>query len=140
MSMNVVRFGISIPPKLLEKFDEIIKEKGYTNRSEAIRDLIRDLIVKEELKKSEKEGIGVLSIVYEHHKSHVLEKIIEAQHENEKNIVSTLHIHLDKENCMEVIIIRGKIMDVKKIADKIISIKGVKHGKLIMSTATESLA
>ncbi len=138
--MNVVRFGISIPPKLLEKFDEIIKEKGYTNRSEAIRDLIRDLIVKEELKKSEKEGIGVLSIVYEHHKSHVLEKIIEAQHENEKNIVSTLHIHLDKENCMEVIIIRGKIMDVKKIADKIISIKGVKHGKLIMSTATESLA
>ncbi len=138
--MNVVRFGISIPPKLLEKFDEIIKEKGYTNRSEAIRDLIRDLIVKEELKKSEKEGIGVLSIVYEHHKSHILEKIIEVQHEHEKNIVSTLHIHLDKENCMEVIIIRGKIIDVKKIADKIISIKGVKHGKLIMSTATESLA
>ncbi len=138
--MNVVRFGISIPPKLLEKFDKIIKEKGYTNRSEAIRDLIRDLIVREELKKSEKEGIGILSIVYEHHKSNVLEKIIDAQHKHEKNIVSTLHIHLDRENCMEVIIIRGKITDVKRIADKIISIKGVKHGKLIMSTATESLA
>ena len=105
---KVIRFGVSINPKLLERFDNIIKEKGYTNRSEAIRDLIRDFLVAEEWKTSDEETVGTLTIVYDHEIRGVSDKLTDIQHRYCKNIISTLHVHLDKHNCMEVLVLKGK--------------------------------
>ena len=136
---KVVRFGISINPKLLERFDAIIQEKGYTNRSEAIRDLIRDFLVAEEWKASDEETVGTLTLVYDHEIRGISDKLTDLQHKYHKNIISTLHVHLDEHNCMEVLILRGKAKNIKKIADTLISARGVKHGKLVTSTTGKHL-
>ena len=136
---KVIRFGVSINPKLLERFDNIIKEKGYTNRSEAIRDLIRDFLVAEEWKTSDEETVGTLTIVYDHEIRGVSDKLTDIQHRYCKNIISTLHVHLDKHNCMEVLVLKGKAKDIKKIADILTSARGVKHGKFVTSTTGKHL-
>lgn len=136
---KVVRFGISINPKLLERFDAIIHEKGYTNRSEAIRDLIRDFLVAEEWRASDEETVGALTLVYDHEIRGISDKLTDLQHKYHKNIISTLHVHLDEHNCMEVLILRGKAKEIKKIADMLISARGVKHGKLVTSTTGKHL-
>ncbi len=136
---ELARFGVSISSELLEKFDELIKTKGYTNRSEAIRDLIRDCLVEHEWEE-DVETIGTVTIVYNHHMRELSESLIALQHEYHSLIVSSMHVHIDEHNCLEVVIIKGKGSIVKEIADKLISTKGVKHGKLTMTTTGIGLA
>ncbi len=128
------RFGISLPPDLLEKFDEKIDEKMYTNRSEAIRDLIRDYLVEDKWESPEGEVVGALTLIYDHEQRRISDKLTDLQHKDYAHIISTMHIHLDEHNCMETMAIKGEAEQVKKISDKLISTKGVKHGKLVMTS------
>ena len=130
---KLVRFGVSMPEHLLEHFDKIITTKGYTNRSEAIRDMIRDTIVEHEWMEG-KEVVGVITLVYDHHKKGVMEKLTDLQHIHHENIASSTHIHLDHENCLEVVVVKGKPPAIKELADNMIALKGVKHGKLVVTS------
>ncbi|MFA5879177.1 MAG: nickel-responsive transcriptional regulator NikR [Candidatus Margulisiibacteriota bacterium] len=132
------RFGVSISESLLQKLDQLTLEKGYANRSEAIRDLIREKSVEEEWD-LEKPVIGTVTLVYNHHARELDEKLNNLQHLHYQEIISTMHIHLDMHNCLEVLVIKGLGKNVKKIADKLIATKGVKHGKLIMTTTGENI-
>ena len=136
---EIVRFGVSIPQDLLAKFDAIIERKGYTNRSEAIRDLIRGFIVRSEWEAENAEVAGTITIVYSHSEGEILDKLIDFQHNYIGEIISSLHVHMVEDNCLEVIVVKGKAKKVKEIAEKLISLKGVKHGKLVMTTTGKSL-
>lgn len=136
---NTVRFGISLDEKLLESFDQLIEEKSYMNRSEAIRDLIRASLVENRISSEDAEVVGTVTLVYNHHVRDLSDKLTEHQHAHHDRIISALHIHLDAHNCLEVLVVRGLTRDVKKIADELIGVKGVKHGKLVMTTAGEGL-
>ncbi len=137
--MKIVRFGVSIPQDLLAKFDKIIEEKGYTNRSEAIRDLIRDFIVRYEWEAGDEEVAGTITIVYNHDEAEVVKELLDLQHDYINEVVSSLHVHMDKHNCLEVVVVKGKATRIKKIAERLISLKGVKHGKLVMTTTGREL-
>jgi CopG family nickel-responsive transcriptional regulator len=123
----------------LESFDRLIKNKGYMNRSEAIRDLIRASLVELKWEGGEEETVGTVTLVYDHHVRDLSDKLTEQQHANHDKVISALHVHLDAHNCLEVLVVRGKARDVKKIADELIRVKGVKHGKLVMTTTGEEL-
>jgi CopG family nickel-responsive transcriptional regulator len=129
------RIGVAIDSELLKKFDELISRRGYTNRSEAFRDLIRDQLVEETWEKPDRKVVGTVSIVYDHHVRLLNEKLTAVQHEQFHHVLSTLHVHLDHDHCLEVLIVRGKASEVKKIADTLISTKGVKHGRLTITTS-----
>lgn len=133
------RFGVSIPDELLAKLDKLAKKKGYNNRSEAIRDLIRDRFVDEEWAQDNCEVVGTVTLAYNHHAHDLADKLADLQHSYFKNIVSTTHIHLDEHNCLEVLVVRGKSSRVKEIADQLIATKGVKHGKLVMTSTGKKL-
>ncbi|RKY00291.1 nickel-responsive transcriptional regulator NikR [Candidatus Poribacteria bacterium] len=137
--MGIIRFGVSMDEKLLKRFDELIRRKGYKNRSEAIRDLMRDYIVEQEWAEDE-EMVGTITLVYDHNVREISDRLTDMQHEHYKSILSTLHIHLDKDNCLEVLVVRGKASYIKRLAEKLISTRGVKHGRLIMTTAGRELA
>lgn len=137
---ETIRFGISIDEKLLDSFDRLIEEKGYVNRSEAIRDLIRKAIVEQKCEEGEEETVGTVTLIYNHHVRDLADKLTEQQHAHHHQIVSALHVHLDAHNCLEVLVVRGKARDVKKIADELIGVKGVKHGRLVMTTTGMELA
>jgi CopG family transcriptional regulator, nickel-responsive regulator len=128
---ETVRFGISMDENLLESFDKLIEQKGYANRSEAIRDLIRAAQVELEWEEGEKEAVGTVTLVYNHHVRDLSDKLTEQQHSH--------HVHLDAHNCLEVLVVRGKAHEVRKIADELIGVKGVKHGKLVMTSTGEGL-
>ena len=130
------RIGVAIDSELLERFDQLIATRGYTNRSEAFRDMIRDELVETTWEKPESEVVGTVTLVYDHHVRLLNEKLTDLQHDHFHNILSTLHVHLDHDNCLEVLVVRGKAMQVKKLADILISTKGVKHGRLTI-TGTE---
>ncbi|TFH41243.1 MAG: nickel-responsive transcriptional regulator NikR [Chrysiogenales bacterium] len=134
---NVVRFGVSIEENLLKRFDNLISQKGYVNRSEAIRDLIRGMLVSEEIENPETESIGTLTLVYSHDARELSDKLNEIQHHHHKIIISATHVHLDEHNCLEVLILRGRAKDVRMISDRLLSVKHVRHGKLTM-TATDT--
>ena len=135
---GLIRFGISLDSKLSEKFDERIKHKAYTNRSEAIRDLIRqDLVQQEWLEGSE--VAGAVTLIYNHHKRQLLNKITDIQHDFQKVIISAQHIHLDHHNCLEIIAVKGNPTEVEKLAAKLKAVKGVKHSTLSMSTTGKAL-
>lgn len=136
---ELTRFGISIDTKLLKQFDRLIATKGIANRSEAIRDLIRAALVETEWETSDAETVGTVTLVYDHHTRDLGEKLDHLQHEHHDAIVSTVHVHLDHHNCLEVLVVRGKSGDIKKIADMLIGTKGVKHGKLTMTTTGKEL-
>jgi len=136
---NTVRFGISLDEKLLANFDELIKQKSYMNRSEAIRDLIRASLVEERLGAEDQAAVGTVTLVYNHHVRDLSDKLTEHQHSHHDQIISTLHVHLDAHNCLEVLIIRASVRDIKQIANELISVKGVKHGKLVLTTIAEDL-
>lgn len=136
---NTVRFGISLDEKLLESFDSLIEQKSYMNRSEAIRDLIRASLVEERLGSENLEAVGTVTLVYNHHVRDLADKLTEHQHSHHEQIVSSVHVHLDAHNCLEVLIIRGEVRAIKKIANELIGVKGVKHGKLVMTTTGEDL-
>ncbi|WGI17248.1 nickel-responsive transcriptional regulator NikR [Methanonatronarchaeum sp. AMET-Sl] len=134
---DTMRIGVSIDSKLLEKFDDKIEEKMYANRSEAIRDLIRDFLVTDELEYSNEEVIGSLTLVYSHDTRGISDKLNQLQHEDFTNVLSSVHLHLNEDNCMEIVAIQGNSDKIKEIADKLISSKGVKHGKLVMTSYNE---
>lgn len=136
---NIVRFGVSLDEKLLTKFDTHISEKGYMNRSEAIRDLIRDVLVVQQIEKPDVEAFGTLTIIYNHHHGDISDKLNNLQHDYFQNIVSTTHIHLDAHNCLEVLILKGKAGLLKSLADMILSIKNVKHGKFVIASTETDL-
>lgn len=136
---EIVRFGISIKDDLLLRFDDLIAEKGYVNRSEAIRDLIRNALVERDLSNEKEEAIGTISMVYDHHTRDLADKLTEHQHSHHKEIISALHVHLDHHHCLEVVIAKGVACDIKRLADELIGTKGVKHGKLMMTTTSKGL-
>lgn len=137
--MAIFRFGISLEKALIERFDNLIKKKSYANRSEAIRDLIRDSLVTEEWETSKAETVGTITLVYSHDTRELTDNLTDLQHHSHNSIISSMHIHLDEHNCLEVIVVRGKAKDIKAIADKLIGTKGVKHGKLTVTTTGKHL-
>ncbi len=133
MDEELKRFGVSMDAALLERFDRYIRDHGYTNRSEAIRDLIRRALVDEEWAE-DRETVGAINIVYDHHVPDLSRKLNDYQHQFEGNVISSMHVHLDHDNCMEVIVAKGKANQIKALADKMTASRGVLHGKLIGST------
>ena len=136
---RVKRFGVSVEDELLKKFDLLIHKIGYKNRSEAIRDLIRERLVTEEWGEEDKETVGILGLVYDHEIRELTEILTSIQHKHIDLIVSSTHIHLDHHNCLEVIIFKGKGSLIKKTADELLSTRSVKHGKLLMTTTGKDL-
>jgi len=133
---KITRFGVSIEPNLLTKFDKIVKKRGYTNRSEAIRDLVRRDIIREESKDPNAKSIGTLTMIYDHHTGNLTNKLLNLQHDHTKEIMSTTHIHIDHNNCLEVLVLKGRIGKIQKLADNIKSLKGIKHGELVMTKSS----
>jgi CopG family nickel-responsive transcriptional regulator len=132
---NVTRIGVSLPPGLLKKFDQMIENMGYANRSEAIRDSIREYLLKNELKEEKGEKVGVVSLIYDHDVRGVNDVLIELQHKYHRIIQSTTHLHLDEHNCMELIIVRGDAKKIKEIRDRLTAVRGVKHSDLLLTTS-----
>jgi CopG family transcriptional regulator, nickel-responsive regulator len=135
---ELVRFGVSLEKKLLEKFDNFIRERNYTNRSEAFRDMIRQELIKKEWTEGE-DIAGAITLIYDHHRKDLLNKITDIQHNFQKLIISTQHIHLDHDNCLEIVAVRGNPVEVQRLADTLKSIKGVKHGTLNMSSTGKGI-
>lgn len=131
---QLIRTGISLEKDLLERFDRMIEQKGYGNRSEAIRDLVRDHFVAEDVA-ANKSVVGTLTLVYDHHQPKLSEQLIEAQHSYRGKVLATTHVHLDHHNCLEVIILSGRGREVQKFADRLLSLRGVQHGKLVLTSA-----
>lgn len=132
------RFSISLDEALLKIFDKHIKARNYSTRSEAIRDLIRQAFVKEEWE-SDKPVMGVISLVYDHHQPKLQEKVTIIQHDFHHQIVSTTHVHMDHDNCLEVIIVRGKARAVQELADRLAALRGVRNANLSMSSTGQEL-
>jgi CopG family transcriptional regulator, nickel-responsive regulator len=133
------RIGVAIDSELLDSFDRLIARRGYTNRSEAFRDLIRDELVERAWESPESHVVGTVTLVYDHHVRLLNEKLTDLQHEYHRSILSTLHVHLDHDHCLEVLVVRGRAGEVRKIADALISTKGVKHGRLTITTSGTDL-
>jgi len=134
------RFGISMDAKLLARFDALMERKGYVNRSEAIRDLVRNALVEDQWSHGDEESVGTVTLVYDHHVRDLADKLTEHQHVHHQSIISALHVHLDHDNCLEVLVVRGKASEVRRLADEIIGTKGVKHGKLVTTTTGKNLS
>ena len=135
---DVIRTGISLKKDLLERFDRVIRRKGYTNRSEAIRDLVRDFAVAEDISE-DKTVVGTRTLVYDHHQRNLTERLVESQHRSHGRVLVATHVHLDQHNCLEVIILKGRSSEVRHLADQLLSLKGVKHGRLVMTTPGKGL-
>jgi CopG family nickel-responsive transcriptional regulator len=135
------RIGVSLEDELLERFDALIAEKGYVNRSEAIRDLIRDALVQRAWSESSgrEERVAVVTLVYDHDSSSLAQKLAHIQHENHKAVVSALHVHMDEHNCLEVLVLRGRGRDVLAMGEGLASTKGVKYGKVVPATTGQDL-
>lgn len=131
---KTIRFGVSIDERLLNRYDDLIAAKGKVNRSESIRDLIRDVLVQDQWEHGEHEAVGTITLVYDHHIRDLSEKLTDHQHEHHKYIVSALHVHLDDQHCLEVVVVKGRPTVIKKLSDELIATKGVKHGKLVTTT------
>ena len=136
---DLSRIGVAIDSDLLRRFDGFIAEKGYENRSEAFRDLIRDRLVGSAVVAPDAFVVGTVTLIYDHHTRLLPEKLTDLQHENHHVIISTLHAHLDHDSCLEVVVFRGKSKDVQSLADRLISTKGVQHGRLVMSSPETTL-
>jgi CopG family nickel-responsive transcriptional regulator len=136
---KLVRFGVSLDHHLLDDFDREIARKNYTNRSEALRDLIRDNLVGQEWDE-DKETVGTITIVYDHHVHDLTDKLTDIQHHYHRLVLSAMHVHLDHDHCLEVLVVRGKGSQIRKVADTLIGTKGVKHGKLTATTTGKGLS
>lgn len=136
---HLARIGIAIDTGLLKKFDKLISRRGYSNRSEAFRDLIRDELVEQRWEEPEAEVVGTVTLVYDHHVRLLNERLTDLQHDHHESILSTLHVHLDHDNCLEVLVVRGQAARVKRIADELISTKGVKHGRLTITSSPRGI-
>lgn len=134
---EITRFGVSIGSALLSRFDDLIGSQGYTNRSEAIRDLVRDRLVEASWEQEDGNVVGVVAMVYDHDMRQVGERLTSIQHSSGEHVVSTLHVHLDEHDCLEVVVMRGSGSGVREMAHRLLSIKGVKHGRLLMTGLAE---
>lgn len=131
---ELIRFGVSMDGRLLARFDQLTAEKGYSNRSEAIRDLIRGELVEQSWEEDDEETVGTITLVYDHEMRDLTEKLIDYQHQVHGAVISSLHVHLDKHNCLEVLVVKGKGREIRKVAERLIGTRGVKHGKLVTTT------
>jgi CopG family nickel-responsive transcriptional regulator len=135
---SLVRTGISLDRQLLSRFDRIIEQKGYGSRSEAIRDLVREHSVRADVS-GNRVIVGTLTVLYDHHQPQLAERLIEAQHHYHGKVLATTHIHLDARNCLEVLIVKGRSAEVQHFADHLLSLRGVKHGKLVITSTGKHL-
>jgi CopG family nickel-responsive transcriptional regulator len=134
------RIGVAIDSDLLVRFDHFIAKQGYTNRSEAFRDLIRDRLVSATVDDPRARVVGTVTLIYDHHSRLLPEKLMNLQHDNHDLIVCTTHAHLDHDSCLEVVILRGESRRVQRLADMLIGTKGVQHGRLVMSSPKVGLS
>ena len=130
---KLMRIGVALDAGLLEKFDDLIHRRGYVNRSEAFRDLIRNELVEEAWKAPDTDVVGSVTLVYDHHVRMLNDKLLDLQHDYHESILSTLHVHLDHDNCLEILVVKGKASKIQEIANTLISTKGVKHGSFTIS-------
>ena len=135
--MDLERIGIAIETALLASFDKLIEKQGYANRSEAVRDLIREQLTEEKLKNPTGKAVAGIFLVYDHHATDLSRKLLELQHSHLLQTISATHIHLDHHNCLEVIILKGKVAELKNIADHLTSLKGVKLSRLNLMTTQQ---
>jgi CopG family transcriptional regulator, nickel-responsive regulator len=133
------RFTVSMPPQLVRQLDRMIHAKGFDNRSQAIADMIRNELVEYQEKSGAEEIAGTITLVYDHHKPNIQAELTSIQHDRHDVIISTVHVHLDHHNCLEVLVVRGKASIIRSIADSLITSKGVKHGKLTVTTTGKNL-
>ncbi|MBQ7585665.1 MAG: nickel-responsive transcriptional regulator NikR [Desulfovibrionaceae bacterium] len=136
---SLVRFGVSLEEEMLKRFDELCEKKSYSNRSEAIRDLIRKSLLDEKWENEAEYGAGTLTLVYDHHKNDLSRRLTDIQHEDYDIIVTTMHVHLDHDNCLEVLVLKGDAKRVCNLANKLISCKGVKHGEFCRTSIGKDL-
>jgi CopG family nickel-responsive transcriptional regulator len=142
MSMKkelAARFTVSLPPRLLQQLDAMVRAKGFDNRSQAVAEMIRDRLVDHFQESGDKEIAGTITLVYDHHKPHLQEELTDFQHDHHQAIISTLHVHLDHHNCLEVLVLRGQAATVKKMAERLLAVKGLKHGKLTVTSTGKDL-
>jgi CopG family transcriptional regulator, nickel-responsive regulator len=135
----VARFGVSLNRSLLRELDRLVRQKGHSNRSLAISEMIRDQLVEHYQDLADSEVVGTITLVYDHHRPTVQKTLTNLQHKHLHNIISTLHVHLDHDNCLEVLVVRGRAPILKKVADQLIAAKGIKHGKLTLTTTGKEL-
>ncbi len=131
---KLIRFGVSIEESLLSRFDDLILRTGGANRSEAVRDLIRARLVDDATADDASEAFGVLSIVYDHHQRELQDRLIGIQHDHTDRIISTTHVHIDHRNCLEIILLRGRVGSIRGMGDALSALKGVKHSRLTLTT------
>lgn len=137
---ELVRFGVAFDEELLARLDAHVEKTGYANRSELIRDLVRNTLVEEDLQTdAELEVNAALTIVFDHHVRELEDRLTNLQHDFHNHIVSTLHVHVSAHDCMEILVLRGKNSEVKALANRIMGMKGVKHGQLTMALASSAL-
>ena len=135
---KTARFGVSLSKSLLKELDRMVQKKGYKNRSLAISDMVRDQLVEHQQELTDSEVAGTI-LVYDHHRPHVQETLTDLQHKQMATIISTLHVHLDYDNCLEVLVVRRKASIVRSVADHLIAVRGVKHGKVMLTTSGRSV-
>ncbi len=136
---GLIRFGISMEKELLERLDQDIVKHGYPNRSEAIRDLVRAQLVELDWSQENEEVAGTVTIIYNHHVRGLSDLLLELQHEHHDMIISVMHVHLEHDHCLEVMVIKGRAGEAKNFAGRLIGIKGVKHGKLTITSTGKRL-
>jgi CopG family nickel-responsive transcriptional regulator len=136
---TVVRLSVSLPRDLAKQLDAMTREKGYTNRSLAVADMIRNMLVEHSQQRSDRLIAGTITLVYDHHKHGLQELLTDIQHDHHECIIATLHAHLDHHNCLEALVVRGPSARIKAMADRLIAAKGVKHGKLTVTTTGHDL-
>jgi CopG family nickel-responsive transcriptional regulator len=137
---SVTRFSMSLPASLARQLDRMCRKKGYDNRSLALADMIRDQLVEHQQQVGDAEIAGTITLVYDHHRHGLQEELTDLQHDHYQQIISTLHVHLDHHNCLEVLVVRGPASHIRTMADRLIGAKGVKHGKLTITTTGQGLA
>ena len=135
---EIIRFGVSLEKTLLQRFDRLIRGRKYTNRSEALRDLIRKELVEIEWKE-DREVAGAITYVYDHHRRELLNRLTDLQHDYQQIIISTQHIHLDHDHCLEIVAVRGRAKSIRQLADALKAVKGVRHGTLSMTSAGQEI-
>lgn len=136
---GVTRFSISLPAELATQLERMTRQKGYENRSLAVADMIRAHLVEHQQQFGDKEIAGTITLLYDHHKQHVQATLTDIQHDHHQVIIATLHVHLDHHNCLEILAVRGQAGLIKRIADELIAAKGVKHGKLTVTSTGKNL-
>jgi CopG family transcriptional regulator, nickel-responsive regulator len=136
---SIARFGVSLNRSLLKELDRMVREKGYRNRSQAISDMVRDHLVEHRQEMPDGEVAGTITLVYDHHRTHVQETLTNLQHKQVATIISSLHVHLDHDNCLEVLVLRGRASVVRSVAEHLIAVRGVKHGKLTLATTGQDI-